>query len=125
MKSFIVLTAVVALSIFSAGCSKNDPSGKTYRGRLEITGACMNYTIAVLAGDIDTSAIVVNWTDPATNKSYTNVFRLGSVCDFPATIKQGDEFDFIIDPSPEKSCVLCLAYYPTPSKSLSIKVTGK
>ena len=82
----------------------------------------MNYTISVPEGNIDTSLIVADWTDDVTGKPYQNVFKLGSPCTFPATIKQGDEFYFVIDSSQAQNCAVCLAYYPTPKKTLPIKI---
>ena len=82
----------------------------------------MNYTIKIVEGTIDTSKTEANWTDEVTQNQYTNVFRLGNPCDFPATIKQGDEFYFTIATSKDKECAVCMAYYPTPAKALSIKV---
>jgi len=38
----------------------------TYKGRLEIKGNCMNYTIKLLAGNINTSLIDSTWTDETT-----------------------------------------------------------
>lgn len=82
----------------------------------------MNYTISVLEGDPGKGALAESWTDETTGKQYRDVFRLGNPCDFPATIKQGNEFSFTIDTAKGKDCAVCMAYYPTPSKALSIKV---
>ena len=123
MKTFILLSAVATLLLSSGDCNKK--KNGQYKGKLEIAGICMNYTIRVIQGNIDTSLIVSSWTDETTHKSYDNVFRLGSPCDFPASIKQGDEFYFTIDVSEGKQCAVCMAYYPTPSKVLSIKVAEK
>jgi hypothetical protein len=107
------------------GCNKTKTNPSTYKGRLEIKGICMNYTIKILAGDMDTSSIIDNWIDETTGKTYKNVFALGSRCTFPSTIQQGDEFLFTIDSSNVQNCNVCLAYYPVPSKHLSIKVIDK
>ena len=105
----------------SAGdCSKKTDNKARYKGRFEIAGICMNYTIQLLEGTIDSSAIATNWTDEVTGKSYTNVFGLKNPCVIPSTIKQGDEFYFYIDTTKKKDCIACLAYYPTPPKKLSI-----
>ena len=82
----------------------------------------MNYTIRVLEGNMDSSLIMDSWIDPTTSQTHTNVFRLANPCDFPAGIKQGDEFYFTLNTTKEKNCVVCMAYYPTPSKAVSIKV---
>lgn len=93
-----------------------------YKGRLEIAAMCMNYTISELEGKMDTAFTVASWTDETTGKTYSNVFRLKNHCDFPDSIKQGNEFRFVIDSSSEKQCAVCLAYYPTPSKAVPIKI---
>lgn len=93
------------------------------KGRLEIKGICMNYTIKVLEGTIDPSLIHATWTDPATNKTHHNVFGLASVCNFPAGIAEGEEFYFTLNDHPDTSCGVCKAYHPTPPKKLHIKVS--
>ena len=125
MKLFIVLTTLFVFMISAGDCGKKPKANAPYRGRLEIAGICMNYTIKLLKGEIDSSKIATSWTDESTGKSYTDVFGLGNPCNFPATIKQGDEFYFYIDSAAKKDCITCLAYYPTPSKKLSIIVVEK
>ena len=102
--------------------SKNESS---YKGKLEVKGMCMNYTIKLLEGNIDNSKIEAEWKDEVTGKTYNNVFALGSVCDFPSTINEGDEFYFTIDTTYVSNCAVCLAYYPKPAKSIAIKVVNK
>jgi hypothetical protein len=68
---------------------------------------------------------MASWKDESTGKIHTNVFALGSVCSFPANIKEGDEFYFTIDPDPVRNCAVCMAYYPKPPKSVAIKVVTK
>ncbi len=121
MRQFFFL-AVLSTILLSAGECKKKNDGAKYRGRLEVAGICMNYTIGVTEGDPGADKLVARWTDEVTKKEYTNVFRLGNPCQFPSTIKQGDEFYFTIDTTNQKDCAVCLAYYPTPEKALSIKV---
>ena len=123
MKLFIALAVLFSLTIAADGCKKNKDN--VYKGKLEIKALCMNYTIKVVEGKTDTSMVTANWTDESTNKSYTNVFGLGSPCSFPASLKEGDEFYFTIDTTGKKGCAVCMAYYPTPPKKLSIKVIEK
>ena len=122
MIRYLFLLVLTTFLLASSDCSQKKISEGKYKGKLEIAGICMNYTIRILEGNIDSSAIDASWKDETTGKSYSNVFRLGNVCDFPATIKQGDEFYFTIDTSERKQCAVCMAYYPTPSKKVSIKV---
>ncbi len=125
MKLFIALLVVSTLTISAGDCGKKPEGQVKYKGRLEIAGICMNYTIKLLKGEIDSSKIATSWTDESTGKSYTDVFGLGNPCNFPATIKQADEFYFYIDSLAKKDCITCLAYYPTASKKLSIIVVEK
>ena len=125
MKLFILLSALSVLSISAGDCSHKSKEEVKYKARFEIKAICSNYTISLLEGSIDTSLIAASWTDETTNKSYTNVFALGNPCSFPATLKQGDEFYFLIDTAKQKDCIICLAYYPTPPKKLLIKVVEK
>jgi len=120
MKKFLLYSALATLLLSNSDCSKK--KSERYKGKLEVAGICMNYTISVVEGDIDASSIVDSWTDQVTNKVYENVFKLGNPCDFPASIKKGDEFYFTIDTTKGETCAVCMAYYPTPSKALSIKV---
>jgi hypothetical protein len=121
---FYITTFLLAFSS-KEGCHKTKMAPATYKGRLVIKGICMNYTIKLLAGNMDTTVIENKWTDETTGKTYKNVFALGSRCTFPSTIQQGDDFLFTIDTSKVQNCNVCLAYYPTPSKHLSIKVIDK
>jgi hypothetical protein len=122
MKVFVLLSLMSTILISSSDCNPKKANNDKYKGKLEIAGICMNYTIRVVEGNVEASLIDANWTDETTKKAYTNVFRLGNPCQFPSTIKQGDEFYFTIDTSQTKPCTVCMAYYPTPSKAISIKV---
>lgn len=121
MKLLLLLPILATLVLSNSDCQSKKAVEKM-RGRLEIAGICSNYTIRVLEGDPGKDAVEANWTDETTGKQYDNVFRLENPCDFPATIKQGDEFYFLIDSSSRKPCSVCMAYYPTPAKKLPIKV---
>lgn len=122
MKSIVLLSLVFFLcTAEKCGSEKPDITQGIYKGKLEVKGICMNYTISALS-PIDTSMVVADWTDESTGKSYKNAFGLGNPCHFPASLKAGDEFRFAIDTSKQEDCIVCMAYYPTPSKKLSIKI---
>lgn len=124
MKLLLIISSIILLSASGKSCKQQQqelPDG-CYKGKLEIKALCMNYTISIQSKKFDTSMVVANWTDESTGKSYQNVFELGSKCNFPDSLKQGDEFYFTIDSTPVKNCAVCMAYYPTPPKKLSIKV---
>ena len=50
---------------------------------------------------------------------------LEAAAHFLPTIEQGDDFYFMIDTAQKQDCAVCMAYYPTPPKKLSIKVVEK
>jgi hypothetical protein len=124
MKIYSLLPLVFILAVTMNKCKTKNESA-AYKGRLEVKGMCMNYTIKLIEGKLDASNIVAEWKDEVTGKTHNNVFALGSACSFPSTINEGDEFYFTIDTSYVSNCAVCLAYYPKPSKSIAIKVMNK
>ena len=124
MKIFFLIPFIFILSVPTGTC-KNKSENSIYKGKLEVKGMCMNYTIKLLEGKIDTSKLVAKWKNEMTGKTHNNVFALGSVCNFPSTINEGDEFSFTIDTTYVSNCAVCLAYYPKPTKSIAIKVVNK
>jgi len=124
MKTFILAPFAFILVVTTDKCkSKNENA--VYKGKLEVKGMCMNYTIKLLEGNIDSSKLVAEWKNEVTGKTHNNVFALGSVCNFPSTINEGEEFYFTIDTTYVSNCAVCLAYYPKPAKSIAIKVVTK
>lgn len=121
----IVFTSFVLLAfLVQQKCNNRKATANCYKGRLEVKGICANYTIALLEGTLDSSRIAASWTDEQTQKTYANVFALGSPCSFPDSIQQGQEFYFVLD-TPIQNCMVCQAYYPKPAKALSIRVLDK
>ena|SRR5215213_10024777 len=123
MKLFLIIYSIVLLSASGKSCKQQQelPEG-CYKGKLEIKAMCMNYTVSIQNKNFDTSMVVANWTDENTGKNYQDVFELGSKCTFPDSLQAGDEFYFTIDTTSVQNCSVCMAYYPTPAKKLSIKV---
>ena len=124
MKIYTLAPFIFILATTTNKC-KNKNESSVYKGKLEVKGMCMNYTIKLLEGKIDTSKFVAEWKNESTGKTHNNVFALGSVCNFPSTINEGDEFYFTIDTTYVSNCAVCLAYYPKPAKSIAIKVVNK
>jgi len=124
MKSYLLAPVIFILVTTTNKCMNKNKSS-VYKGKLEVKGMCMNYTIKLLDGNIDTSKLVSEWKNEITGKTHNNVFALGSVCNFPSTINEGDEFYFTIDSTYVSNCAVCLAYYPKPPKSIAIKVVNK
>jgi hypothetical protein len=126
MQRLLILSAIFLLTISAEKCNeKKKDAGVVYKGRLEIKAICMNYTVKLVEGNMDTSKIVSAWIDETTKKVYSNVFALENPCNFPASIKQGDEFYFVIDTASAAPCAVCMAYYPIPGKKLPIKIIDK
>jgi hypothetical protein len=128
MKRLLFLSAIFLLTISAKNCTRNEKKNEAFRevfkAKLEIKAICMNYTVRVI-DNIDTLNVVSSWTDETTKKTYKNVFALANPCNFPDSIKQGDEFYFVIDTVSTKPCMVCMAYYPVPEKKLSIKIVNK
>jgi hypothetical protein len=124
MKLFIIISALTTFFLSNSDCKQKIESTTKYKGRLEIKGICMNYTISLLEGEMEMSKIADEWTDEMTHKTYENVFALENPCNFPSAIKEHDEFYFVLDTTVQR-CEVCLAYYPVPPKKLSIKVVDQ
>lgn len=122
MKLLLLLSFFIFVSASTKSCKEQELPQGCYKGKLEIKALCMNYTISIQSKNFDTSMVVASWTDENTGKLYKNVFRLGSPCTFPDSLKEGDEFYFKIDTTSVQNCMVCMAYYPTPAKKISIKV---
>jgi hypothetical protein len=122
MKLYSIIPLAFILSL-TAGKCKNKNS--VYKGRLEIKGICMNYTIKLLEGNLDASQYLAEWKNESTGKTHSDVFALGSPCTFPSAINEGDEFYFRIDSTYKGNCAVCMAYYPKPHKSIAIKIVNK
>ena len=122
MKALLLISLTALMALSRQSCHHKVLPAGCYKGRLEVKGACTNYTIKLLEGNMDTSLINATWKDSQTGKTYSNVFALRSRCTFPSSINQGDEFYFTIDSNYVQRCMVCMIYYPTPEKSLPIKV---
>lgn len=124
MKSKVYfLGFLCCLWLFSACKREELPKATCLKGRLAVKGICMNYVIEVIEGQVDSSQVEMLWKHPMTGKTYTQAFALRSICSFPESIKEGDEFYFSIPALPEdKMCAQCKAYSPVPKKGLSIEI---
>ena len=122
MKKFFFVATVFCLNFCSENQILSYNLENLVRGKLVIKGICMNYVIEVLGNNIDENLIEKSWTNEFTKISYENVFGLGSICDFPDDIDEGDEFSFSILEEKDQICANCKAYSPTPKKKLLIEV---
>ena len=112
------------LMIFIISCTTEDEIdvSDVFNGVLVKKGICMNYVIQVNDSNFPEELLEINWVDEFSEISFTNVFTLESVCDFPTNIEEGQTFRFFIDINKDNNCPVCLAFTPTPSKRVSIDV---
>ena len=122
MKILLTLTIILLSTLPAQECNQKKKESTRLKAKLEIKALCMNYTLRLVEGNLDTSQVVATWTNESTGKSYKNAFGLANPCDFPASIKEGDEFYITIQEVKERDCAVCMAFYPTPRKKLMIKV---
>ncbi|MBO9619292.1 MAG: hypothetical protein J7539_09685 [Niabella sp.] len=119
--SLLLVIAIAAITSCAPKASSN--ATHRYKARFEVAGLCSNYTFSVIEGAIDPALVVASWTNPQTKKTYKKAFAISNPCSFPSTLKQGDTFYFEIVPEDKsQNCAVCMAYYPTPEKRLTIKV---
>ena len=120
MKYWIVVFLVSSLYACSSSGKLNN---NQLRGRLVISELCAHYVVEIVSGKIDASKVAANWKDEKRNQTYKQSFSIANRCSFGNIgLKEGDEFTFVVDDgSPEETCAVCMAYYPTPSQSLHIK----
>lgn len=127
MKKLISVLLVVLMVASAYQCNNKTGSGKegTLKGRLVVKEICSHYVVQVISGSSDTSRVTNGWLDDKRGKTYDNVFTVSNRCSFPADLKEGDEFEFTFEPEVMEDCAVCMAYYPTPPKRNTIKISGK
>ncbi len=92
-----VFFTILTMCFVLVSCSKEESTilePGQFKGKLVLKGICMNYVIQMVDGDLDPSLYEKQWIHPTDEQTYTNVFALESVCTFPNTIEEGDEFFF-------------------------------
>ena len=119
-----VLLINLVMFFFSCETEKKKTEGleTCFTGKLVKKGICMNYVIEVMDENFDKNLIEINWLDDSSNQEFQNVFTLASVCDFPNDIMEGDIFNFSVLENYNQQCAVCLAYTPTPEKSINIRL---
>jgi hypothetical protein len=124
MKSQYALILFLLLVFTAAGiaCRRQHLSSQRLVGKLVINGACGNYAVQVISGNIDPSRLLASWTDGDT--TYTNVFAVNNRCNFGQYgLKQGESFSFLLNDSlVVQTCMSCEIVVPVPD--VSNTVTG-
>ncbi len=127
MHKFVYISCFALLIASSYQCNnKIVPAEGVLKGRLVINEICSHYVIQVISGTPDTSMVTNGWQDEKRNKTYDNVFSVSNRCSFAdAKLKEGDEFEFTIDPDPpQEDCAVCMAFYPTPPKRNAVRIVN-
>ena len=123
MRRIFQLPLFFGIIIFAA-CKPTRPHGSgPFTGKV-VGSICSQYTIQLISGDMDPARYVKNWKHSGNDSVYHNVFALNNFCYFNTLhLQKGDVFEFRLLPdSAKESCVVCLAYEPTPPISNTIKV---
>ncbi len=115
MKRILFLIALLPLFQMCATRPKTDEK-TCFTGKLVKRGICGQRVVQLIGQPSGGLAVAVNWTDSLSNKPYENVFAVGNECDFPATIKEGEEFNFTMTTQPASNCIQCKAYTAIPEQ---------
>jgi hypothetical protein len=121
MKRNLVL--LVLLPLFQLCSTRPQTDEKAcFTGKLVKRGICGQRVVQLIGQPDGGMAIAQNWTDSLSHKAYENVFTVGNSCNFPSTIKEGDEFTFTMTTQPDSDCAQCMAYTPVPEQKNSVIV---
>src|ERR1043166_7398371 len=79
MKFFLLIVPFISLVLCKENCKNKTRNSRVaatgcYKGKLEVKGGCMNYTISITSQNFDTALVMTNWKDESTGKNYKNVF---------------------------------------------------
>jgi hypothetical protein len=115
------LLICITLALFM-GCSPKPQNMPTscFKGRLVKRGICGQRVIQLMSEPTESIVIARNWTDSMSGKKYQNVFTVANPCDFPAEIKEGEDFTFSLTTTPGSGCITCYAYTPVPKEGNNI-----
>ena len=119
---FIIIMSFYAFQMCTTR-SQTNALGACFTGKLVKSGICGQKVVQLLSERVEGIALAEKWTDSLSNKEYENVFTVGNACDFPVSIKEGDEFSFALTVIPPSDCIQCYAYTPVPAQKNHI-ITG-
>ena len=126
MNKLVSLSLLLVMAGSAYQCNnKMVAADSVLKGKLVISEICSHFVIQVTSGKLDTAFVTNGWKDDKRNKTYDNVFTVSNRCGFAdMKLKEGDEFEFIIDKNPPpENCLVCMAFYPTPPKRNAIKLS--
>ena len=119
---FIIIVTLYSFQMCTTR-SQTNAMAACFTGKLVKSGICGQKVIQLLSERVEGIAFAEKWTDSLSNKEYENVFTVGNACDFPVSIREGDEFSFALTVIPPSDCIQCYAYTPVPAQKNHI-ITG-
>ncbi|MES2371551.1 MAG: hypothetical protein V4557_03160 [Bacteroidota bacterium] len=114
--------SILAVLVLITACSPKPQNTliSCFTGKLVKRGICGQRVIQLISEPAESIVMARNWTDSMSGKKYENVFTVANPCDFPAAIKEGEEFTFSITTTPGSGCITCYAYTTVPKESNNI-----
>ena len=116
----ILWICILLMSVVACSPKPQNTLTSCFKGKLVKRGICGQRVIQLLGEPGEEIAIARNWTDSMSGKKYENVFAVANPCDFPAAIKEGEEFVFSITTTPGSGCITCYAYTTVPKERNNI-----
>ena len=117
MKKFLFI--LLAIPLFSAKCTKNNPSDNCLKARV-VRITCASFVVQVLNND---SIGEDNWRDSHSSnpQTYDNVFAVANTCKVPPSYKTGDVIYFNIESPKQNDCIVCAMWDAPPKVLYDIK----
>lgn len=120
---FILLAALLSASCIQLPNTGNGNTATRVKAKV-IRITCATTVIEVLdAAHFDLGE---TWTKQGTSETYEHVAVVSNKCEFPATLKEGDEFYFrqINKNDARNDCAVCMMYDFPPSKGIYLQVVN-
>lgn len=120
----ICMTALLVNLALSAckSSSQKQTTAASLTGKLVISEICNHLVVAVESGEVNSDWVTTSYKDEKRGTTFDRVFTVENSCSFiKSGLKEGDRFSFDIPAKPEPdTCMVCMAYYPTPPTKLSV-----
>ena len=120
---FIILATLLSVSCIQLPNAGNSNSTQRIKAKV-IRITCATTVIQVL--DPAHYNLGETWTIEGTSNTYEHVAVVSNKCEFPSTLKDGDEFYFrqISENDASNDCAVCMMYDFPPSKGIYLRVVN-
>src|SRR3569832_472393 len=103
MRSIFFLPALFGIIFFGACKPSRNHSSGTFTGKV-IGNICSQYTIQLVAGDMDPARYLKTWKNSQSDSTYHNVFAVSNFCYFNTQgLQKGATFQFRLLPAAGKA----------------------